>query len=296
MTTGISPEIKIVAEIGCNHQGSFAVAKEMIAEAKRCGCDYVKLQKRHLGSIPQQLAMKPYPGENSFGATYLDHRAALELEGRDWRELQEAAEKTGIGFFGTAFDYPSAEFLCAIGVPYIKIGSGQARDDVFLNSLDGLLNAPPYIVSTGMCTTKEVVDILDKINVSILVHTTSSYPCPDDEINLKWLEYGLPGLIDHIAFLNPGSDMETGLSGHYTAGNGAIEAAAVALGVTYIERHFTLDRTWKGTDQAASLESAGMMNVVKAIRQVECAMGDGVKKVMPSELALRKKLEENARE
>jgi len=282
--------VKIVAEIGCNHLGSVAVACTMIQEAARCGCDYVKFQKRYLGAIPDDVGARPYLGENSFGATYLKHRTALELDGMAWRDLQQAAKEVGIGFFGTAFDLPSAEFLVNLGVPYLKIGSGQVRDQVFLKDLDGLRDCPPIIASTGMCTEGEVRNLIDSVNIHTLVHTTSSYPCPENEINLHWLTVGLAECLKKFGDYT-WLGKEIGLSGHYVAGNGAIEAAAVALGATYIERHFTLDRTWKGTDQAASLEPIGMMNVVKAVRQIERAMGDGVKQVMPSEKPLLAKLQ-----
>jgi sialic acid synthase len=281
--------VKIVAELGCNHQGSYDIAVQMIHAAKMCGCDYVKLQKRHLGCIPAERAAQPYENVNSFGKTYLDHRTALEFDGLEWRALQHEAEKVGIGFFATAFDIPSIEFLCAINVPFLKIGSGQIRDKLFLKEISESYNAPPLIVSTGMCSEDEVQDIVNSIPVTILVHTTSAYPCPDDEINLHWITFGMKKYMQVCTYSVVNGVKEIGLSGHYVAGNGAIEAAAVALGATYIERHFTLDRTWKGTDHAASLEPIGMMNVVKAVRQVERALGNGIKKIMPSEIPLLKK-------
>lgn len=281
--------VKIVAEIGCNHLGSVAIARDLIREAKRCGCDYVKFQKRHLGAIPDEVKNRPCVGEHSFGATYLAHREALEFDGLTWRELQREADLAGIGFFGTAFDIDSAEFLCAINTPYLKIGSGQVRDAVFLDEVYHLDNCPPVIASTGMCTEGDVRNLIDHVDLAILVHTTSSYPCPENEINLKWITTGLKQFVRALRIDIDPPIPEIGLSGHYGAGNGAIEAAAVALGATYIERHFTLDRTWKGTDQAASLEPVGMMNVVKAIRQIERAMGDGVKQVMPSEKSVLEK-------
>jgi sialic acid synthase SpsE len=277
--------VKIVAELGCNHLGSLEIAKSMIAEAKACGCDYVKFQKRHLGSIPKERAERPYISEHSFGKTYLDHRAALEFDGMQWKELQSHAERVGIGFFGTAFDLESAEFLSNLSLPYLKIGSGQARDLAFLSAVKVIKNRPPIILSIGMCDCNDVRKAIQALNdwVEIIVHTTSSYPCPENEINLRVLD-------SRISFQEQYRFFHWGLSGHYSAGNGAIEAAAVALGAVYIERHFTLDRTWKGTDQAASLEPVGMVNVVKAVRIVERALGDGIKRVMPSELPVLEKL------
>lgn len=279
-------KVKICAECSCNHQGSLSIAKDMIREAKVCGCDYVKFQKRDIASIPAEIGDRPYLSGHSFGATYIEHRVALELKEEQWRLLQNYAQEQGIGFFGTAFDLPSAEFLCSLNLPYLKIGSGQVRDLEFIGRVANIKNIPPIIMSTGMCEIDDISKASQYLHPDIICHTTSSYPCPETEVNLRWIEkqknYGI--------YLSGGLSYETGLSGHYSSGNGAIEAAAVALGATYIERHFTLDRTWKGTDQAASLEPIGMMNVVKAVRTVERAMGDGVKRVMPSEIPCLEKI------
>lgn len=272
-------KVIIVSEIGCNHKGDLSIAKEMIYEAKRCGCDYVKFQKRDLNSVPEALAKKPYNNAHSFGDTYLAHREALEFNNEQWLQLKATAKNAGIGIFGTAFDIVSARFLCAIDMPYLKIGSMQCRDTNFLSAIANMKNVPPVILSTGMCTAKDVEIAVWALkgNTEILVHATSSYPCPETEVNLKVLS-------------SYKGKYKIGLSGHYASGNGAIESAAVALGATYIERHFTLDRTWKGTDQAASLEPSGMEHVVKAIRSVERALGDGKKRVMPSEIPIIEKL------
>jgi len=275
--------VKICAEIGCNHQGSLEIAKKMIREAKLCGCDLVKFQKRHIDSIPQEVGDKPYLSENSFGKTYRDHRIALEFDIEDWNELISETKKIEIGIFGTAFDEQSAWDLTSLKLPYLKIGSGQIRNADLLYRIKALAESQ-IIISTGMCTEEQANEAIKILHPAIVCHTTSSYPCPEDEVNLKWLRKQLIWQ----TYVHP--DYELGLSGHYSAGNGAIEAAAVALGVTYIERHFTLDRTWKGTDQSASLEPIGMINVVKAVRSIERALGDGVKKVMPSEVKLLEKL------
>ena len=272
-------ETIIVAEIGCNHQGSVSIAKEMVAEAKRCGCNYVKFQKRDLASIPKELAKNNYTGPNSFGTTYLEHREALEFDLRQWIELSDHAYNVGIGLFGTAFDLVSASFLEQLECDFVKIGSMQCMDFGFIEAVSKL-NFYRLIVSSGMCDSSDLYVLKDELahlnKKHWLIHSTSSYPCPEEEVNLaalKSLSYGFDGL-----------------SGHYTSGNGAIEAAAVMAGAKYIERHFTLDRSWKGTDQAASLEPSGMERVVKAIRTVERAMGDGIKEIMPSELPIIEKL------
>lgn len=275
----------IVAECGCNHMGNLDLAKEMIREAHKCGCDFVKFQKRDIGCLPDALAKKPYENQHSFGKTYKEHREFLEFDEFDWAELVDTANANYIGIFGTAFDLPSAEFLTSLNTPYLKIGSMQCRDTKFLSDIRKLKNRPPIILSTGMCDSKDIHNAMWALSerVEILVHTTSSYPCPEEDVNLRVLDRG-------IAPQGQFREFKWGLSGHYAAGNGAIEAAAVALGAVYIERHFTLDRTWKGTDQAASLEPSGMVNVVKAIRSVERALGDGNKRIMPSEIPIIQKL------
>lgn len=260
--------VNIVAELCCNHQGKPDIAKKMIDECAKCGVNYVKLQKRHIEYCADWDY--EYKNANSFGKTYYDHRKALELVDVAWWELKDYAEKSGIGLFATAFDIKSVDFLVDLGVPYIKVGSAQAHNNGFLEYVRN--KHVKTIVSTGMSTWKEAQDIVEILEPDVVFHTTTCYPCPEEGVELNVITKYLRTF-----------KCSVGLSGHYSAGNGAIEAAAVALGATWIERHFTLDRTWKGSDHVASLEAPGLSNVVKAVRSVERALGTGKKHIMDCE-------------
>jgi sialic acid synthase len=269
---------KIICELSCNHQGDLDLAKELIAEAKRCGADFVKMQKRDIGSIPQEIMIRRYEGPHSFGHTYGEHRAALEFDRDQWFELAAFCREVGIGFFATPFDVPSAEFLVNdLGCEYIKMGSSQIHDPLMTHWFSNRIKSK-IIMSTGMICFGEVVNLISKISPTVLMQTTSAYPCPETDVNLLVIK-------DFV-----GMAPEVGLSGHYVAGNGAIEAAAVALGATWIERHFTLDRSARGTDHAASLEPIGLTNVVKAVRAVERSLGDGRKKFEKCEMSTWEKI------
>jgi sialic acid synthase len=259
-------KINVIAELCCNHQGDMEIAKELIREAKACGADFVKMQKRSIPSMSAKLRDKPYDSANSFGATYGEHRFMLEFSREQWFELFAFAKRIGIGFFATPFDIPSLRFLTEdLNCEYIKMGSTQIHDPEMIEAFSNVKDHK-IIMSSGMMDSARIRNVLLQVSPEVLMHTTSAYPCPEDMVNLLALRS------------EPFVRFQRGLSGHYVSGNGAIEAAAVALGATWIERHFTLDRTWKGSDHAASLEPEGLKNVVKAIRTVERALGDGVKK------------------
>lgn len=260
-------KVNVVAECCCNHLGDLATAKEMIRVAKSCGADYVKFQKRDIECMPNELRGKPYAGPHSFGATYGEHRFMLEFSPRQFQNLKDFADIIGIGFFATPFDVPSAQFLVnELQCEYVKMGSTQIHDESMVEWFANRLLKSKIIMSSGMLDKNALAKLCDKIGPNALMQTTSAYPCDESAVNLLVLN-------DY-----PFTSFETGLSGHYVSGNGAIEAAAVALGATWIERHFTLDRSWKGSDQAASLEPAGLHNVVKAVRTVERALGDEEKR------------------
>lgn len=272
--------VKIISEIACNHKGDLQIAKEMISESKKCGADYVKFQKRDLNSMSDEVKNRPYAGAHSFGATYGEHRKALEFSNEQWHELYDYSKNIGIGFIATPFDIPSLKFLVEkIGLEIVKYGSTQIHDEAMIQEWEHALYGVNLILSTGMSTLLEVDSAVKRLNPTVLMQTTSCYPCSENDVRLLVLKtyhdiYGC----------------QLGLSGHYTSGNGAIEAAAVALGATWIERHFTLDRTWKGTDQAASLEPEGLKTVVKAVRTVERAMGNYYKKILDCEIPTLKKV------
>lgn len=267
-------KVNIVADICCNHQGNIEIAEKMISTVKECGADYVKLQKRCVEEINEEKAIQPYAGENSFGKTYGEHRSALEFSYNDFCRLLNYARDIGIGCFATPFDITSLEQLVALNVPYIKLGSAQVHNDKIIEFVSKN-EMPSIIMSTGMCDAIKVFNVISKLynKLKVVMQTTSAYPCHENYVNINVINY----------YKKSFPFISVGLSGHYVSGNGAIEAAAVAMGATWIERHFTLDRTWKGTDHACSLEPEGLLNVVKAVRTVERAMGSVVKEMLDCE-------------
>jgi sialic acid synthase SpsE len=273
------PHTYIIAEIGCNHQGNPDLFKQMILKAKECGVDAVKGQKRTPRECltPEQYE-RPYNSPHSFGKTYGEHREALEFTREQWQEAMTFADDVGIPLFASAFDITSARFLRDLGVEMIKLGSGQVTHYDLLEEIVSF--GLPVLLSTGMSTYEEIdkmVEIFKARKVPItLMQCTSSYPCRYEDLNLRVIptlreRYGVP----------------VGFSGHHVSV--AVDAAAVALGAVAVERHFTLDRSWKGTDQALSLEPLGMEKVVKYIRATELALGDPEKHVLECERPVRLK-------
>lgn len=268
----------VVAEIGQNHQGDLEIAKELIRQAKICGADAVKSQKRDIRSLltPEEYR-RPYESPHSFGATYGEHREALELSGGEFAELILFARKLGIEFFASPWDVRSAELLNRLGMRLFKVPSACVTNLPLLRTLAAFKK--PLILSTGMSTLEEIdraMEILQGCEVALL-QCTSAYPCAFEDIHLRVLEtlrcrYGVP----------------VGLSGHHRGI--AVDAAAVALGARILERHFTLDRTMKGSDHAASLEPPGLARLVRDVRAVERALGSPEKRVLSCEVPAMEKL------
>lgn len=275
----MSDKVNIIAEIGINHQGNFELMKKMMLAAKKCGVDYVKSQKREPRvCLTEEQYNRVYDSPNSFGKTYGEHKENLEFSVEQWEELQKYAEKINVKMFMSVFDEVSADKMNEMGMELFKIGSAEVTKLSLLEQVKSFNK--PIIISSGMSTIEEIdtaIDVLKGSDVT-LMQCTSSYPSKETEVHLNVLKtyqdrYNIP----------------VGLSGHYVNGSGAIEAAAVALGAKWIERHFTLDRTMKGTDQSASLEKIGMQNVVKSVRVVERALGGFNKQVLKSEIPIREK-------
>jgi sialic acid synthase len=274
-----SKHVYIIAEIGCNHQGSLEIFKNMILKAKECGVDAVKSQKRcNRECLTQEQYAAPYISPHSFGQTYGEHREKLELNKDEWEDVMNFADDLGIPLFASVFDISSARFMKDLGVEMVKIGAGQVTQRELLTEVSSY--GLPVLLSTGMSTYEEIdqaVEIFARTGVDLtLMQCTSAYPCPYEDIHLRVIptlmeRYGLP----------------VGFSGHHTSV--AIDAAAVALGAAAIERHFTLDRTMKGTDQVLSLEPVGMNQVVRYIRATESALGDPEKQVLEIEKPVRLK-------
>ena len=264
----------VIAEIGHNHQGNIQTCIELFDEAKGCGAQAVKLQKRDNRSLyATDFFNKPYEHENSFGSTYGEHREALEFGRADYQELKDYAGEIGITFFATAFDLPSADFLAGLDMPAYKIASADLTNTPLLKHVAAI--GKPMIISTGASTLDDVrraYETAAEINPQIaLLQCTAGYPAAWDELDLR--------VIQTYRELFP--ETVVGLSSH---DNGiAMSTAAYVLGARIIEKHFTLNRAMKGTDHRFSLEPQGLRKMVRDLRRVRRAMGDGTKRMYPSE-------------
>jgi len=267
----------IIAEIGINHNGSLDFARQMILAAQQAGVDAVKFQKRTPElCVPEH--QRSQMRETPWGyITYLDYRYKVEFGQEDYQEIDRYCKELGIAWLASSWDIPSVEFMEQFNPPAHKIPSALLTDHALLRAYRA--TGRPLILSTGMSTLdeiKESVALLGEENL-ILCHTTSSYPCPPDELNLRMVQT-LRGM-----FNCPG-----GYSGHEV---GLVPSAvAVALGACLVERHITLDRAMWGSDQSASVEPQGIERLVKYIRVTEQALGDGVKQVYDSEKSSLSKL------
>jgi N-acetylneuraminate synthase/sialic acid synthase len=265
----------VIAEIGHNHQGDVEKCKQLFREAKAAGASAVKLQKRDNRSLfTREMFDKPYDHENSFGRTYGEHREFLEFGRDEYVELQRYARELGITFFATAFDIPSADFLADLDVPAYKIASGDLRNIPLIAHVARL--GRPLIVSTGggsMTDVRRAYDAVMPINPQLaILQCTASYPAVFEELDLRVIE----------TYRAQFPDVVVGLSGH---DNGiAMAVAAYVLGARIIEKHFTLNRAMKGTDHAFSLEPVGLRKMVRDLSRLCVALGDGTKKVYPSEI------------
>jgi N-acetylneuraminate synthase len=267
----------IIGEIGINHNGELETCKKLIDVAAASGCNAVKFQKRTPElCVPE--AQKSVVRDTPWGLmTYLEYRHRIELKEDQYAEIDRYAKSKGLHWFASCWDVPSVDFIERFEPVVYKIASASLTDDELLRHTAS--KGRPVILSTGMSTQDEIdraVAVFDKHKL-ILTHATSTYPCSPDELNLRM-----------IGTLRARYNVPVGYSGHETGLQTTV--AAVALGACVIERHITLDRAMWGTDQAASVEPAGLQRLVRDIRVVERAFGDGVKHVYPSELPIRAKL------
>jgi sialic acid synthase len=264
----------VIAEVGHNHQGDVEKCKELFRQAKECGVDAVKIQKRDNRSLyTRAMYDKPYDNENSFGATYGEHREALEFGRDEYLELLRYARQVGVTFFATAFDIPSADFLAKLDMPAYKIASGDLKSIPLLRHIAEF--GKPVIVSTGGATLEDIHrahDAIAAVNPQIsFLQCTAAYPASPEDLNLNVI----PTLRSRFPELVIGlSDHENGI---------AMAVAAYVLGARIVEKHFTLNHTWKGTDHAFSLEPIGMRKLVRDLRRTREALGTGVKCPLPSE-------------
>jgi N-acetylneuraminate synthase/sialic acid synthase len=264
----------VIAEIGHNHQGDLEKAKALVRSARECGADAVKLQKRDNRSLYTRAAYHaPYDNEHSFGDTYGEHREALELSASDWLELREFSKEEGITLFGTVFDEASADFLADLGMPAFKIASGDLTNVPLLRHVAKF--GRPMFVSTGggaMEDVERAVDTILPLNEQLCVlQCTASYPCEVEELNLGVIE----------TFRERFPELVVGLSDHQSGI--AMSVVAYMLGARVLEKHFTLNHAWKGSDHAFSLMPEGLRRLVRDLRRVPDAVGDGVKRPLASE-------------
>jgi N-acetylneuraminate synthase len=266
----------IVAEIGINHNGRIEIAKKLIDAAALAGCDAVKFQKRTLDVVytADELAK---PRENPFGPTNGDLKRGLEFGEKEYKEIDAYCREKNILWFASCWDENSVDFIEGFNPPCYKIASASLTDDNLLRHHRRY--GRPIIISTGMSTLEEIdhaVEVLGSKDL-IVLHCTSTYPSQVEELNLST-----------IRVLRGRYRVPVGYSGHEVGLAPSVGAAA--LGAVMIERHITLDRAMWGSDQAASVEWQGFWRLVKDIRALEHAMGDGVKRVYPSEVPIIKKL------
>lgn len=268
-------EIKVVAEIGCNHQGDVDLAIRMVEESASAGADIVKFQKRDNRTLfSDDLYYQIYDNPNSYGETYGEHREKLELDANDFNRIKKCARTLGIGLQVTPFDFASLEFCEKIDFDSYKIASADIHFHQLIERI--CLTGKDVYMSTGGSTEEEILEaksIVDKYGVNLtLYHCTAAYPAALAEMNL--------GYINRMINLF-GASCTIGLSDH----ENGIDAATVAfmLGARTFEKHFTLDRSLKGTDQSFSLEPTGLKKMIRNLKRINIMIGSGEKQIYESE-------------
>lgn len=275
---GAGQPVYVIGEIGLNHNGDVEIAKALIDVAAEAGAQAVKFQKR-TPALATPEHMKSVPRETPWGTmTYLEYRYRVEFDREQYIELGDHATLRGLDWFASPWDEPSVDFLENLNVVAFKIASASLTDIELLTAVAA--TGKPVILSTGMSTLPQIEAAVEVLGTEqlVLMHATSTYPMAPEEANLR--------VIPALSALYP--DVPVGYSGHERGLQ--ISLAAVALGAVAVERHITLDRTMWGSDQAASLEPTGFKQLVRDIRIITEALGDGVKRVFPGEYAPMAKL------
>ncbi len=276
-----------VAELGHNHGGSLETAKQMIRAAAQAGADAVKLQKRDNRSLyTEEAYTRPYTSEHSFGATYGQHREALEFSSVAYQGLEYEALKLGIGFFSTVFDQRSAQLVLNQGQRIaVKIASNDVVNIPLLKYVAEF--GRPMIVSTGAASQQDVdraVNTIWPINQQLaILHCTAEYPCPPEHLNLNII----------TTYRERYPELVIGLSSHYSGISDVV--AAYVLGARIFEKHFTLDRTMKGSDHAFSLEPAGFSKMVSYLRKARAMLGSPDKVLLDEETPAIEKMRKTTR-
>ena len=273
-------KIIIIAEIGINHNGSMNLAKKMITEAKNCGADFVKFQKRDINLVYDKKALDAYR-ESPWGKTNRDQKKGLEFGRKDFDEIDKFCKKIKVGWFASAWDENSLNFLKKYNLKYNKIASAMIANIKLLKKV--AKEKKHTFISTGMSTMKMIEDavkIFKKNKCSFeLMHCISAYPFDDKIANLNF-----------INILKKKFSCDVGYSGHEKGGL-AISYAASAMNITSLERHFTLDRSMYGSDQSASLSPRAFKDLVGGVRKIELAInGPKTKKILDIEVPIAKKL------
>lgn len=271
----------IIAEIGQNHQGDVKIAKQMIETCARAGVDCVKFQKSTvLERFNKKCLERPYKTPQSWGETYGEHKLYLEFSEEEYRELKKCADDNNVLFSASAWDYRAVDFLVQLGAPFIKVASVDAGNLKFIEYL--AQKKVPLVISSGMQdmeTMYRVYSIVKQYHSNFsFLQCTSAYPVSAENVNLSVIQ----------TYQRSFPDVVIGYSGH-EAGT-SISLAAVALGARVLERHVTLDKTWKGSDHKASLDMQELATLVKEIRTIETSFGSPEKRLLPIEAPMKRKL------
>ena len=273
--------IIITAEIGINHNGDMNICKKLIDVAVDAGADCVKFQKRDINKVYKQEYLDSFR-ESPWGTTQREQKLGLELTADHYKEIEAYCKKQGIEWYASAWDLNSQKFLRQFNSKYNKVASAMI---VYTELLEEIASEGKHtFISTGMTTYNDIqraVDIFNKFNCSFeLMHTVSTYPMKTEDANLKM-----------INTLKDKFNCNVGYSGHEVGL--AISYAATALGISSLERHITLDRSMYGSDQAASVEPSGFKHLVGAVRKIEEAMGDGIKRTYEAEKPIAENLRQH---
>jgi N-acetylneuraminate synthase len=270
--------VKIIAEIGINHNGSIDIAKKLIDVAAFAGCDAVKFQKRTIEEVYAKEALDKYR-ESPWGTTNREQKNGLEFTEEDYDVIDQYCKEKGIDWLASAWDVNSQLFLRKYDLKYNKVASAMLT---VVPLIEAIAQEGKYtFISTGMSTMDEIsqaIEIFKNADCPFeLMHTVSTYPMKDDDANLKMIQT-----------LKEKYNCKVGYSGHEVGLQ--ISLAAVAVGGTSVERHITIDRTMYGSDQSASVEPGGLIKLVRDIRIIEKAMGTGVKVITDKEVSVKENL------
>ena len=273
--------IFIIAEIGINHNGDMSICKELIDVAADSGCDAVKFQKRDLDQVYTQDFLNSHR-DSSWGTTQREQKKGLEFEEKQYREIDQYCKEKGVAWFASAWDTNSQQFLRQFDCRYNKVASAMIVHEDLLKMIAE--EGKHTFISTGMTKYEDIqkaVDIFKAANCPFeLMHTVSTYPMKDEDANLNM-----------IKTLRKKFRCDVGYSGHEVGL--AVSYAAAALDITSLDRHITLDRAMYGSDQSASVEPAGLKQLIGAVRKIEKAMGDGEKRIIDAEKPIAQKLREH---